>query len=163
MRGIVLPLNGSKARVEGKVASAIDNTGPPLSWVKRYSFEGRFVMLLVALILPLCRVNQDSLKETWYFSHLLTGSVNTATKKNVPRSQWHVRALIGSNGTLRRSCCPISLWHFPTPIWVCKYSSRESWACLWWRFSSSFFDKAAPFEWKNVAHAVGDALYTLKR
>jgi hypothetical protein len=50
--------------VEGKVANAVDNTGPPLSWVERYSFEGRLAMLLVALLLSLYRVNQDSLKET---------------------------------------------------------------------------------------------------
>ena len=94
MRGIVLTLNGSKEGVERKVANAVDNIGPPLSWVKRYSFKGRVAMLLVALLLSLYRASQDSLKEAWYFSHRLTGSIITATKKNVPCS------LIGSNGTI---------------------------------------------------------------
>jgi len=100
VRGIVLPLNGSKEGVEGKVANAVDNTGPPLDWVKRYSFEGRLAMLLVALLLSLYRANQDSLKETWYFSHRLTGSINTIKKKIVPCFQWHVRAFIVSTGTI---------------------------------------------------------------
>ena len=100
MRSLILPLTGSKEGVEGKVANAVDNTGPPLSWVKRYSFEGRLAMLLVALLLLLYRANQDSLKETWYFSHRLTGSINTIKKKIVPCFQWHVRAFIVSTGTI---------------------------------------------------------------
>ena len=100
MRSLILPLNGSKEGVERKVANAVDNTGPPLSWVKRYSFEGRLAMLLVALLLLLYRANQDSLKETWYFSHRLTGSINTVKKTIVPYFQWHVRAFIVSTGTI---------------------------------------------------------------
>lgn len=51
-------------------------------------------MLLVALLLLLYRANQDSLKETLYFSHGLTGSINTVKKTIVPYFQWHVRAFI---------------------------------------------------------------------